>query len=88
VELFNAAPDFRSNIKAGVAPLGDKDGVNDTFTLPNSWAYIPGTLTVYLNGMQYNPANINQVGPGYTTFEIVGDNLPESTDSFVVSFVL
>jgi hypothetical protein len=76
-------------VKAGVVPLGAEDGSNDTFTLPGGDQYRPDSLAVYLNGQQYSPANINKIGPGYTSFQIIGgDTLPNSSlgDSFCVLY--
>ena len=74
--------------KNGVVPDGVKDGVNDTFSLPSGKSYVMGTLLVMLNGQQINPNNINEIGPSYTSFQITGDTLPDSTDTFVISYLL
>jgi len=74
-------------LKTGVVPTGDKDGINASFALPGVDSYKPGTLDVYLNGMQLDSGNIVQVGPAYTTFMIVDDTLPISSDSFTISYV-
>jgi hypothetical protein len=74
--------------RTAVEPLGIKDGVNDTFTLPNSESYHPGTLAVLLNGQQYNPANIQMIGPDYKTFTIVGDTLPISDDVISITYLV
>jgi len=69
--------------------VGDKNGSNTLYTLPGGQAYLPGTLSVFLNGQQYNPANIQQIGPGYTTFQIVnGDHVPQSVDTLSINYVL
>ena len=67
--------------------VGTKDGVNDTFSMPGAVAYVTGTLTVYLNGVAYQKSSITENGPGYTTFTIVGDHIPQSDDSLAVRFV-
>lgn len=79
----------KEDFKAGISPDGTKDGVNDTFTLPGGQVYFAGTLSVFLNGQQYNPTNIYQVSPGYTSFTIInGDHLPISTDVLTISYLL
>jgi len=75
--------------RTAVEPTGAKNGVNDTFTLPSGESYHPGTLAVLLNGQQYNPANIQQNGPGYTTFTIInGDTLPDSDDVLSITYLV
>ena len=73
--------------RANVEVVGDKDGVNDTFTLPNSESYVPASLQVHLNGQLLQPDSIQKNGPGYTTFTIVGgENIPISTDVLTASY--
>jgi len=61
----------KEDYKSGVTAVGTRDGVNVTFSTPTPQAYFPGTLAVFVNGQQYNPANIQQNGPGYSTFTII-----------------
>lgn len=68
-------------------PSGTKDGANTTFTLLGGRAYVPGTLSVLLNGQQYNPTNIQQNAPLYKTFTIVGDTIPISTDVLTITYL-
>ena len=83
----NIGPGLGGSItfKAGVNPGGTRDGVNATFTLP-SGNYRPGTLTVYLNGLQYDQGNVVESSP-YNSFQISGDTLPISTDSFRINYI-
>jgi len=83
----NIGPGLGGSItfKAGVNPGGTRDGVNATFTLP-SGNYQPGTLTVYLNGLQYDQGNVVESSP-YNSFQISGDTLPISTDSFRINYI-
>jgi len=63
------------------------NGVNTTFTIPGGDAYQPDSLIVYLNGVAYDPDNIQENGLGYTTFTIInGDIVPISSDSLAVSY--
>lgn len=81
-ELFG-----RAAYRVGIVPNGTKDGVNDTFTLPTG-TYAPNTLGVFLNGVQYDNANISQISP-YSSFQIInGDILPDNTygDIFTISY--
>jgi len=71
--------------KAGISPNGTRDGVNDTFTLP-SGNYTAGTITVYLNGLQYDQSNIVESSP-YNSFQISGDTLPIATDSLRINYI-
>jgi len=75
--------------KADVTPDGDKDGVNDIFTLPGGDTYIPTSIDVLLNGVSYNPASIVRMGPGYTQFQIINDTLPNASlgDELTCSYV-
>ena len=66
-------------------PLGTKDGVNDTFVVPAGRTYIPQSLTVFLNGIAYNLANIME-NAGYSDFTISGDNLPNADDSLTITY--
>lgn len=66
--------------------VGVKNGINTDFTVPGGLSYVPGSLIVFLNGMAYRPDSIVQNGPGYTTFTIFGDNVPQSDDTLAVSF--
>lgn len=76
---------FRTTIE----PVGAKNGVNTTFTLPSGESYYLGTLAVLLNGQQYNPANIQQNGPDYKTFTIIGgDTVPESSDTISITYLI
>jgi hypothetical protein len=77
-------------VKAGIIPVGTKDGVNDTFSLPGGDSYRDYSLSVYLNGQQYDPANIVKYGPAYTSFSISGDTLPNDSlgDSFCIMYML
>jgi hypothetical protein len=78
------------NYKSDVVPTGLQDGLNNLFTIPGGKSYRPNSLTVYLNGGAYQPASIQENGPGYTTFNIVGgDTLPVSAsgDSFWISYI-
>lgn len=73
--------------KSNVEVVGTKDGVNDTFTLPNDEAYIPVSLQVHLNGQLLQPDSIQKNGPGYTTFTIVGgENLPNANDILTATY--
>lgn len=72
-------------LKSNLDANGTKDGVNDTFTVPND-KYIPSTLMVHLNGNLYRPESIVTF-PDQVTFQISGDNLPISTDSLTCSYV-
>jgi len=72
----------RSNIEV----VGTKDGANDTFTMPSSESYIPASLMVHVNGQLLQPDSITKNGPGYTTFTIVSDILPISTDVITASY--
>ena len=72
---------FKSNVDAN----GTKDGVNDTFTIPDD-KYLASTLMVHLNGNLYRPESI-QTNPDQVTFQIVNDTLPIATDSLTCSFV-
>jgi hypothetical protein len=85
LEVANGTVMAKNDYKAGVEPTGDKNGVNDTYTTPEK--YFLGTLSVFLNGQQYDASNITQNGPGYTTFTIVGDTLPESGDALTVTYL-
>ena len=78
------------NLKAGIVPTGDQDGINDTFVLPGGDSYKPDALSVFLNGQQIDNANVVKIGPGYTSFQITGDNLPNSSlgDSFTITYML
>jgi hypothetical protein len=69
-------------------PVGTQDGVNTTFSMPASHAYIPDSLIVYLNGVAYGPSDISETGPAYTDFDIVSGVLPDSAkgDVFTVSY--
>lgn len=68
------------------AAVGTKDGVNATFTLPNGDTYVSGSLTVFLNGLAYIHANIQENG-GLASFTIINsDILPISTDSLDVRY--
>jgi hypothetical protein len=75
--------------KTNVVPTGAQDGVNTTFTIPGGKSYQPDTLEVFLNGNSYQPTSIVENGPGYTTFTISGDTLPNSSlgDSFWICYV-
>lgn len=77
-------------VKAGIVPIGTRDGINDTFTLPGGEEYAVDSLAVFLNGQQYSPANITKLGPPYTAFRIVGDTLPNDTegDAFCILYAL
>ena len=69
-------------------PLGDKNGVNDTYTLPDNKKYIAGTLMVFLNGQMYQPDSIDQTDPNKQTFKIIGgDHLPNSDDVLHISYL-
>ena len=79
-----------NNFKSNVTPVGAQDGVNTLFTIPGGKSYKPNSLTVFLNGGAYQPASIQENGPGYTTFNIAGgDTLPVSAsgDSFWISYI-
>lgn len=69
-------------------PVGTQDGVNTTFTLPASQTYIPDSIIVYLNGVAYGPTDIQENGPGYTTFDVIGGVLPDAAknDVFAISY--
>lgn len=70
----------------GVIPTGDKDGLNDTFGIPAGKHYVQDTIGVFLNGVQYNSANITQIPP-YASFQIVGgEALPIADDVFTISY--
>lgn len=76
-----------SRSKNNVEAVGTKDGVNDTFTVPNSDSYVLNTLEVFLNGQLYAPGSITQNGPGYTTFTIgAGETIPEASDVLTCSY--
>ena len=76
------------NYKSRVVPTGAQDGVNATFTLPGGAQFVLDTITVFLNGVAYQPDSITQ-GAGRTFFTIVTDTLPVSAegDSFWISYV-
>lgn len=75
------------NLHQNVDAVGTKDGINTVFAMPGTVAYSPGTLIVYLNGVAYGSASIIEIGPGYTTFQITSDHVPNSDDSLTVSFI-
>jgi hypothetical protein len=69
------------------AASGLKNGVNTIFSVPGGLSYQPGSLIVFLNGVAYDPASISQIGPSYTSFQIIGgDHVPEADDDLTVSF--
>ena len=73
--------------KTGVVPSGTKNGVNAIFTLPGADEYVSNSLAVYLNGLQYNKANISE--DSSTQFTIGGgETLPDDTknDVFTISY--
>ena len=76
-----------SPLYSNVEPSGTKDGVNPTFTLPNSHKYVVGTLMVFLNGQMYQPISIDQTDVTRTTFTIVSDNLPTSLDVLHITYL-
>ena len=78
-----ALPGTRVNTE----PLGDKDGVNDTFTLPNDEACIQASLIVYLNGQALRPDNISTSSP-FKTFIISNDAVPTANDSLTCSYTV
>jgi hypothetical protein len=86
IEALAAGGGGSTVFRAGMSPTGTKDGINTTFGIPDGEAYKPGTLSVFLNGMQLDSSNITQTS-GYVTFDIIGDSLPVSTDSFKISYV-
>ena len=68
-------------------PVETPNGTLDTFTLPGGDQYVPTTLLVMLNGAAYQPSSINEIGPGYTQFQIVGgDTIPKAVDAFTLSY--
>ena len=72
---------------ANVEPIGDKDGVNDTYTLPDGLPYLVESLTVYLNGAALQPNGIEKLGD-LTTFRVIDvDMRPRFDDAFTCSFV-
>lgn len=75
--------------KSGIVPVGPQDGINSTFSLPGIEQYRLPSLAVYINGQQYDSANINKISP--TTFQIInGDHLPDALagDSFTISYMV
>jgi len=75
-------------LRTNVEPVGTKDGNNATFTIPNSEAYLPQSLSVFLNGQMYRPGSIEKISPSYTQFTITGDNLPLAEDDFTVTYMV
>jgi hypothetical protein len=73
--------------RINVEPLGDKDGVNDTYTFPDGEAAIPASLIVYLNGQALRPDSVSCSTP-YTTFVLTSDVLPLLADSLTCSYTL
>lgn len=79
------------NYRAGVTPVGAQDGSNNLFTLPGGEKFRFDSLSVFLNGQEYNPVNIDKLVGPYVAFQIVnGDNLPNtaSGDVFYISYML
>jgi hypothetical protein len=90
-KIISALATSGGNYKAGVTPLGAQDGINDTFTLPGGEKYRVDSLSVYLNGQEYNPDNISKLIPPYVSFQIInGDNLPNTVngDVFYISYMI
>ena len=87
--IGRATAPLADTYKADVIPDGDKDGINDTFTLPGGHSYVPTSIEVYLNGVSYNPESIFRMGPGYTQFRIDADTLPNTLlgDTLTCSYV-
>ena len=82
--IDDAIADLKASFKAGIVPDGVRDGANATFTIPvaQGGAYSPGTLSVYLNGAQLKSENVQENGPGYTSFTLVGgETLPDDAES-------
>lgn len=78
-----ALPGTRINVE----PLGDKDGVNMTYTLPNDEACIATSLIVYLNGQAIRPDNVSCTTP-FKTFVLSNDAAPISSDSLTCSYTV
>ena len=79
---------FYRNSRRNVHAVGTKNGVNRTFSLPDSEAYIPASLIVRLNGQTLEPSTISKNG-GYTTFTINDNGITiESTDILTVSYLI
>jgi hypothetical protein len=58
-----------SKRKYDVTPAGEKDGLNTVFLLPE--AFIPVTLSIYINGIQQSAVDLSQLDGSAQTFELV-----------------
>lgn len=64
-----------SNPRNNVIPLGDKDGVNLSYLLPDGEQYWPGTLKVYIDGVLKTPGvDFNENGTTGFTFILAPNN--------------
>jgi hypothetical protein len=72
--------------KANQLPVEAPNGILTTFTLPGGDQYVSDSILVMLNGITYRYANITQIGPGYTQFQIVNDPPPGVGESLTVSY--
>lgn len=94
--VFNPTSVQLDDVRRNIPLNGTKDGVNRTFTVPNSEKYYHTSdlsISVFMNGQKlvygtnYTVAESGGAGTGYDTVEFTTDPPRDSTDTLTADFV-
>lgn len=82
-ELGLISKPIEDRLKINKLPVESPDGSITDFTLPDGDAYVPGTLTVYIDGLKFRKANITELS--YTTFRT--SIAPDSDEVLEITYI-